>query len=269
MPINDTDPTTSSRLPQATGRQRELTAIEQRVLDESISSCERTFDASLFFHRLATQAISAESLRYVFGQYGHFRLQLHRWFGICIVKTSNASDPAQRHAIMALADHVLSDLRDNHDELFQQYLHQLGFPPGTSSGDTIGPATEAYIQSFFDDCRAPAVTWFEALAALGGRELSVALRNRRLLRLYFAPRGLPAPTWLALHAELEVDHCLDVVGPVLAEHGGDSARLAVIRAALERAMQRHSAYLDDLIHESDDANGNVHASVSAPMTAPV
>ena len=102
------------------------------------------------------------------------------------------------------------------------------------------------------------------MAALGGRELSVALRNQRLLRSYFAPRGLIGPTWITLHAELEVDHFLDVVRPLLAEQGTRAAPLDSVRVAIDGALRRHVEYLDALLreHEEDTAHG-------APIEAPI
>jgi hypothetical protein len=165
----------------------------------------------------------------------------------------DASQPAQREAILALADHIFTDLRDNHDLLFAECLHHLGFPAGMLHAGAVSPATSAYIESFLDDCRAPTVTWLDAMAALGGRELSVALRNQHLLRSYFAPRGLSGPTWITLHAELEIDHFLDVVRPLLAQQGADTVPLDSVRAAIDRTIRRHVEYLDALLREHEEA----------------
>jgi pyrroloquinoline quinone (PQQ) biosynthesis protein C len=242
----------SRRLPRAAGEQRELTPPEQRILQEVLECCERRFDHSVFFRRLALGDVTPAALKYMFGQYGHFRLQLQRWFAACIILIKDASQPAQREAILALADHIFTDLRDGHDLLFAELLHDLGFPVGTLHAEVVSPATAAYIESFLDDCRAPGVTWFEAMAALGGRELSVVVRNQRLLKSYFAPRGLRGPTWITLHAELEIDHFLDLVRPVLMQ-GADAAPPEAVRLAIERTLGRHVEYLDALLQEHEDA----------------
>jgi pyrroloquinoline quinone (PQQ) biosynthesis protein C len=240
----------SSRLPRTTGERRELTTPEQQILHDVLECCERRFDNSVFFRRLAVGAMTPAPLQYVFGQYGHFRLQLHRWFAVCMILAKDASQPAQRQAILALADHVFTDLKDNHDLLFAEWLHQLGFPAGTLHAAAVSPATTTYIESFLDDCRRPTVTWLDAVAALGGRELSVALRNQRLLRSYFAPRGLSGPTWITLHADLEIDHFLDVVRPLLAEQG--TTPLDSVRVAIDGALRRHVEYLDALLREHEE-----------------
>lgn len=239
---------TSSRLQRHTAEQR-LSALAPGWMGDAIARCERAFDASQFFRCLAAGELTPARVRYVFGQYGHFRLQLHRWFGLCISKASNCAEPAQRQAILALADHIFTDLRDDHDQMFGDFLHQLGFPAGTLHAEHPSAATRAYTRSFFDDCSAPSCTFFDAIAALAGRELSVSLRNRRLLRSYFAPRGLAEPTWIRLHAELEVEHFLDVVEPIVARQGSHSPHLRAARDAIERAFERHAEYLDALLLE--------------------
>ena len=60
---------------------------------------------------------------------------------------------------------------------------------------------------------------------------------------------------IALHAELEVDHFLDVVRPLLAEQG--AAPRHSMRGAVDGAIGRHVEYLDALLreHEEDTARG--------------
>jgi thiaminase len=239
----------SSRLPRATGEERELTATEEALLDDQREQCVRRFDESVFFQRLAAGVVTGEALGYIFGQYGHFRIQLHRWFAFCILLAKDASQPAQRQSIMALADHVFTDLRDDHDVLFAECLECFGLPAGTLYAGSPSPATRTYIESFMDDTRASAATWLEATAALAGRELSVALRNQRLIRSYFAPRDQTAPIWIGLHAELEVDHFLDALRPVLAERALGTASLAALHLAVGGAFGRHAEYLDALLDE--------------------
>jgi hypothetical protein len=91
------------------------------------------------------------------------------------------------------------------------------------------------------------------VAALAGRELSVALRNRRLLKSYFGARSLPGPTWITLHAELEVDHFLDVLRPLISEDVAAAALLAPVHQAVARAFGRHADYLDALLAEHEAA----------------
>jgi len=242
----------SRRLPSPTGEQRELTPPEQRILHEMLECCERRFEQGLFFRRLALGDLTPAALKYVFGQYGHFRLQLQCWFAACIVLIKDASQPAQRQAILALADHIFTDLQDGHDLLFAELLGDLGYPVGTLHAEVVSPATAAYIESFLDDCNAPAATWFEVMAALGGRELSVVVRNQHLLKSYFAPLGLRGPTWITLHAELESDHFLDLVRPLLMQ-GADVTSREALRLPIERTLGRHAEYLDALLQEHEDA----------------
>ena len=220
------------------------------VLHEALETCKRVFNECAFFRQLAADRLSPAAIKYAFGQYGHFRIQLHRWFAACVSLNRDASQPAQRQAILALSNHICTDLRDNHDLLFAEFLQDLGFPAGTLHSKVESHATTAYIASFLDDCRAPTATWHEALAALSGRELSVVVRNQRLLRSHFAPRTLRAPTWITLHAELEVDHFLDLAKPALAQQPPDTTPPAFLRA-IERTIRAHAHYLDALLQEHE------------------
>lgn len=239
-------PNASIQLLRRTGERCVVTSSEAELLRVLRAQCERRFDQSRFFKQVASGPITTAALGYVWGQYGHFRLQLHRWFAACMLLAQDASQPAQRWAVMSLADHVYTDLRDDHDALFAKCLQSFGFPRGVLHVGLPSPATRRYTEQFLDECRAPTATWLDATATLAGRELSVAVRNQRLVHGYFAPRDEPAPTWIALHAELEVDHCLDALRPVIAQNAGSST---TFEPAMDRAFSRHADYLDALLEE--------------------
>jgi hypothetical protein len=77
----------------------------------------------------------------------------------------------------------------------------------------------------------------------------VAVRNVRILQYYFDARSMKHPTWLALHAELEVDHFHDAIRPVLIRYGEDSAKIADLMKAVEQGIDRHLQYFEELLHE--------------------
>jgi hypothetical protein len=240
----------SSRLDRSHPIAGDGARLEAAVSAHAIRCCERAFDGSAFFQALAAGAVDEGLMRYAFLQYRFFRDQLHRWFGLCIVKGPSCRDPAQKAAIMALADHVFTDLRDAHEEMYDAFLRDLGVSEADASLAAPSPATCRYIQSFFDDFGLDTSGFFVALTALGGRELCVSLRNRRLIDQYFGPRGLAPPTWIALHAELELEHFHDAIRPVLGEpHGGDATTFAAASAAVEQAVSSHVRLFDDLLGE--------------------
>jgi hypothetical protein len=114
----------------------------------------------------------------------------------------------------------------------------------------MSPATTTYIESFLIDSRAPTATWVDAIAALSGRELSVVVRNQRLLKSYFAQRGLHAPIWLTLHADLEIDHFLHIVKPVFTYRGAGASEALLV--AIRTAIAGHAEYLDALLREHEN-----------------
>jgi hypothetical protein len=222
-------------------------SLEETFSAHALGHCERALDASTFFRALAAGAIDAPVMRRVFSQYRFFRDQLHRWFGLCIVKAPSCRDPNQKAAIMALAEHIFTDLRDGHDEMFDAFLRDLGTAGADAAAARPNEVALRYIQSFLDEFGASEGDCFVAIALLAGRELCVSARNQRFVRDYFAPRGLPPSTWIALHARLELDHFRDVVRPALSAHAGDASAQAAIRSAVERGIDGHVRLFDDLL----------------------
>jgi hypothetical protein len=226
----------------------EPAALEE-LAARMIRHCERAFDGSAFFRALAAGAVEPALMRHVFVQYRSFRDQLHRWFGLCIMKAPSCRDPSHKAAILALADHIFTDLRDAHEEMYDSFLRALGVEAPETTRPRPGGAADRYTRSFLDDFGSDAQGLFVALAALGGRELCVALRNQRLIGQYFLPRGIEPPAWIALHAHLEADHFRDAIRPVLLGCLGGASVPAVLERAVERAVDQHVRLFDDLLRE--------------------
>jgi thiaminase len=222
---------------------------EELVSTQVIAYCSRALDRSRFFRILQEGTMSDSLMQYAFLQYRFFREQLHRWFGLCIVKVASTAEASQRDAVMALGGHVFTDLRDGHDVMFADFLCQLGLSDAAICASSPSPSTIAYSQSFFDVFGYGTHNFYEALATLSGRELCVALRNRRLLLHYFNTANKKQPTWLALHAELELDHFRDAVRPALARCGDDLAATALLTTAIEAGIDRHVQYFDEMLAE--------------------
>jgi thiaminase len=240
---------TSSRLERSLPP--EIEKKQQELTDSTIHYCRQKFENSRFFNQLQQGEVSLELMQFIFAQYHFWRDQLHRWFGLCILKAASSTDPDQKLAILSLADHTFTDLKDGHNELFADCLHSLGLSTQQMAQTQPTAATIAYAQSFFDDFGYDTANFYEALAALSGRELCVALRNQRLLAQFFDPHRIPQPIWLSLHAQLEVDHFQDAIRPVLTRYAQDPARLAALNAAIHHGIDRHIAYFDQLLQEFD------------------
>src|SRR5450432_1680168 len=103
-----------------------LESSEEVVSARVIAYCDLALDRSRFFGLLREGAMPVTMMQYAFLQYRFFREQLHRWFGLCIVKAASSSDANQRDAVMALGSHVFTDLRDGHDVMFAEFLGDLG-----------------------------------------------------------------------------------------------------------------------------------------------
>jgi thiaminase len=223
--------------------------VQLMMAERTSEYCEAACDASRFFRLLAEQSLPPSLMQYTFLQYRFYRDQLHRWFGRCVVKAETCADRDQRAAVMSLAEHLFVDLRDGHDFMYREFLGDLGVTDDEVEQSTPSSATRSYSASFLNDHGPDVSGLYEALAALSGREMCVAVRNGRLIQHYFAPRGLRAPTWIELHATLEVEHFHAGLQPAVSCLHADPAALATLLSAVERSIRRHTQYFDDLLEE--------------------
>lgn len=249
MKVSSVAATTSSRL----NRERELPPDVETQLNVFstmvIDYCHKSLERSRFFRLLKNEKISLPIMKYAFLQYRFWRDRLHQWFGLCIVKAGSCTDPEQKVAIMSLADHIFTDLQDDHSEMYLEFLHDLGLSKLEIQASQPSIATTSYQRSFFNNFGYETANFYEALAGLSGRELAVSVRNEIILRCYFDAHQLKRPTWLALHAELEVDHFHDAIRPGLSSYAGDSAKLAKLMKAIERSIDQHIEYFDEMLDE--------------------
>lgn len=241
--------TTSSRLNRDIELSPHVRIKQQEISERAIAHCQMALDRSCFFSLLRAGEMPQSLMQYAFLQYGLWRDRLHQWFGLCIVKAPSCTHPDQKLAIMSLADHTFTDLQDGHSEMFMELLQALNLDESVLQSTQRSPATLAYERSFFDRFGHGTDNFYEALAGLSGRELCVSLRNQRILQQYFDVHQLAHPEWLALHAELEVDHFLDAIRPVLIHYAEDSRKLLELWQAVEQSIDRHVQYFDDLLSE--------------------
>ncbi len=246
---------TSSRLKRDLELSTAVQAQEATISAQTIAYCHQALDQSRFFGLLKAGGVTPRLMQYVFLQYHYWRDRLHQWFGLCIVKAGSCTDSDQKTALLSLADHTFTDLQDGHSELYVEFLHALGLGDAAIALAQRSPATTAYERSFFDDFGYGTDNFYEALAALSGRELCVSVRNAKLLQSYFDARNLKHPTWLSLHAELEVNHFQDSIRPVLMCYEGDATKLTSVLQAVERGIDRHVHYFEALLHEYESQEG--------------
>lgn len=248
---------TSSRLNRDIELPPAVKAQESAISSKTIAYCHEVLDRSHFFCLLKAGAITPPMIKYAFLQYHFWRDRLHQWFGLCIVKAGSCTDNDQKSAIMSLADHTFTDLQDDHSEMYVEFLHDLGLSDAEIAASQRSVATTSYERSFFDEFGYGTDNFYEALAALSGRELCVSIRNARIIESYFDARGMKHSTWLSLHAELEVNHFQDSIRPVLTRYDGDSTKLHSVIKAVECGIDRHVQYFEDLLHEYESLGNAV------------
>lgn len=249
MQISSAIATTSSRLNRETELPPEAEAQKQAITETTIAYCNELLDRSRFFSLLKDGEMTPSILQYAFLQYQLWRDRLHQWFGLCIVKADSCTDPDQKVAIMSLADHTFTDLQDGHSEMYLEFLHELGLSKAEIKAADRSAATVSYERSFFDDFGYGTDNFYEAIAALSGRELCVSIRNERILQCYFDVRTMKHPTWLALHAELEVEHFHDTIRPALTRYAGNATKIADLMNAVKLGIDRHVQYFDEMLDE--------------------
>jgi pyrroloquinoline quinone (PQQ) biosynthesis protein C len=258
MKLNPVINTTSSRLDRETELSPAAEAQEDAIIAITIGYCNKSLDNSRFFSKLKDGVITPSLMQYTFLQYYFWRDQLHKWFALCIIKAQSCSDPDQKRAIMSLSDHIFTDLQDGHDDMYIEFLHDIGLSDAEIKASNRSLATISYERSFFDDFGYETENFYETLAALSGRELCVSLRNVRILQYYFDARNQKQPTWLSLHAELEIEHFRDAIRPVITRYYDDSVKIDSLMKAVERGIDRHIQYFEDILHEYESLPVGLH-----------
>jgi thiaminase len=253
MQIAEINTDTSSRLNREVALAPEVEAQKREICDRTIAYCHDSLDRSRFFSLLKSGAMSPATIQSAFLQYHFWRDRLHQWFGLCIVKAGSCTDPHQKLAIMSLADHTFTDLQDGHSELYVEFLHDLGLSDEEIEASQRSAATVNYERSFFEDFGYETNNFYEALVALSGRELCVSIRNQLILQYYFDARSLKHPTWLALHAELEVEHFHDNFRAAITCYADNPTKIADLMVAVNRGIDRHVKYFEDLLLEAEIA----------------
>lgn len=245
---------TSSRLDRTIDLPVELESQVNAISTTAIAYCHEALDRSRFFTLLKNGEKALPVIQYAFLQYRFWRDRLHQWFGLCIIKASSCSDPDQKAALMSLADHIFTDLRDNHTELYLEFLYALQLSLEEIQTSHRSPATVAYERFFFHAHGYGPDNFYEALVALSGRELCVSVRNHRILQDFFDAQELKHPPWLALHAELEMDHFQDALRPALAHYAYALPKANTLLETIQRSINRHVQYFDEMLCEYEALN---------------
>lgn len=260
MKVSSASATTSSPMEREIDLPVEIVKQANVISLAMIDYCNESLDRSRFFSLLQQGIMPLSLMQYAFLQYYHWRDRLHQWFGLCIVKARSCNNPDEKVAIMSLAAHIFTDLQDGHNEMFLEFLDNLQLSPSEIQSSQPSVATLSYERSFFNDFGYETENFYEALAALSGRELCVSVRNQRILQEYFDVRDLKRPTWLALHAELEVDHFFDAIRPPLMHYAGDSMKIANLITAIKCSISRHIQYFEEMLDEYE-LRGDAHKLV--------
>lgn len=249
MQVSAAMATTSSRLNRETQLPFEIEEKLEEISTIAINYCHDSLDKSSFFSQIKQGTLPLSAMQYVFLQYHFWRDRLHQWFSLCIVKADSCSEPDKRLAIMSLADHLFTDLKDDHTEMFLNFLEDLELREKAIFSTQRSQATKVYESSFFDDFGYGMDNFYEAIAGLSGRELMVSIRNQFLLKYYFDRQQKKQPTWVALHAELELDHFYDSISSAIIKYVNNTQKMEALMGAIKTSIDRHLNYFDDLLNE--------------------
>jgi hypothetical protein len=151
--------------------------LDSRAVAESLASYIRDRLAeSDFFSGLSAGEVPPGHVREVFGQYFLWHGRFHRWLDACVAKIAPSGDGHSAPRVPGeLIERLAQEAKAGPPELIPSLQAILGVDD--PSRIAVMPVTDAYAESFLR-CYCPAArSGDEALAALAGRELSVAGRN--------------------------------------------------------------------------------------------
>jgi len=226
----------------------EILMISKEIVRHSNDALAR----SAFFSRLNRGEVSMENLRYVFKQYEYWRNSFHTWFGLCILKSGDASDPTVSKIVEELAHHTWVEMKENHARMYQYFMRQLGPQEGKYSKEN--KATLDYKSHFVKKFGVTENNFKDAVAALSARELFASIRNTWVLAAFRSFYNIEKTPWWDAHEHLELEHFQDIFAPLSEEFLDKTFRDNLLRQMREE-IDAHVRYWDALLDEASMAPG--------------
>ena len=218
--------------------------LDSRAVSESLNSYVRDRLAeSDFFSDLSAGQIHPDDVRDIFGQYYLWRNRFHRWFGICVAKSSAFGDAVNVPRVLGeLITCLEQEIRGNHHGLALSFLAALGIDDPARIAAL--PVTESYAESFLRCYFSADRTGDEALAALAGRELVAPSRNEIIISALSRHYGLTSGLeFFSVHTDLEAEHFRALWEALAHDTKADAERL-IEAARLE--IWEHVTFWDDV-----------------------
>ncbi|RDH43398.1 hypothetical protein B9G39_08075 [Zooshikella ganghwensis] len=232
---------------QITGNVMNKTYTVDEMADTIVSYSNKVLADSLFFKDLAGGVISVADLRYIFMQYEYWRNIFHEWFGLCILKSGDASHPYVSHTVQALAHHVMVEMKENHTLMYQRFIEQLGH--STEPREPESHATRKYKSHFLNVFGTSDTNFVESVAALSARELFASIRNTYVKKALKAYYGIDKSPWWDIHEHLELEHFQDTFTPLKQELEGKKRYVTLMRF-MTNEIDAHVQYWDELYQEA-------------------
>ncbi|MGI0119584.1 hypothetical protein [Zooshikella sp. RANM57] len=223
------------------------------MADAIVTYSKKALADSQFFRDLADGVIAIADLRYIFMQYEYWRNIFHEWFGLCILKSGDASHPYVCHTVQALAHHVLVEMKENHTLMYQRFIEQLG--DSTHPRDPESHATRKYKSHFLNIFGTSDTNFVESVAALSARELFASIRNTYVKKALKTFYGIEKSPWWDIHEHLELEHFHDTFTPLEQELEGKKRYVTLMRF-MTNEIDAHVQYWDELYKESQIINLN-------------
>lgn len=228
--------------------------LEEAITREVMDYSRHVLHTSAFFGKLKDGNLSLPQLRYVFSQYRYWRDQFHTWFGLCILKSGSCEPRYVHDAVLELADHTLTEMREDHAGLYRDFLQSLGVTLADLRQSVKSACTSEYEQSFLLRFGTSTDNFVDSVAALSARELFAALRNTFVVNALKEKYGIEQSAWWQLHEHLEVEHFRGSVRPIVAEillrrHRSFDEAVSIMKSEIDR----HARYWDCLLTESEGA----------------
>ena len=218
--------------------------LDSRAVSESLNSYVRDRLAeSDFFSGLSAGEVPPGHVRDVFGQYYLWRNRFHRWFGICVAKSSAFGDAVNVPRVLGeLITCLEQEIRGNHHGLALSFLAALGIDDPARIAAL--PVTESYAESFLRCYFSADRTGDEALAALAGRELVAPGRTEIIIGALSSHYGVTSGLeFFSVHTDLEVEHFRALWEALAHDTKADAERL-IEAARLE--IWEHVTFWDDV-----------------------
>jgi pyrroloquinoline quinone (PQQ) biosynthesis protein C len=162
---------------------------------------------------------------------------------VCITKSPSFGTTFKVElALEDLLEHILQEIKEDHHELCLAFIKELGI---CRNNIAETQSTTNYINSFIKDFLPEYISFFSAMSALAGRELTAPQRNRIIIENIGKYNVVKTLKFFKVHEELEKEHFCKLWQALV--ENCDQRDIAPLVSSAKKAISDHIDFWDSTL----------------------